>query len=458
MFRFSLVLGLALAWANALAQSAGIGDATFPRLGNSGYRAYHYSLALQYDPDTNELRSDVTMDAVATATITSFDLDFEGFEIAKLLVNGVTAKYSRSNQKLHIVAPTAISGGGKFKVQTLYSGKPLQAQSAALPSGIKSGWIHFRGGAVAACEPDLAHTWFPCNDHPLNKATFDFEIKVPAGYIALANGVLVASSGPSVHFSLNKPSLTCMALVAVGKYTAISSTGPGGLPIKSYVPIGEPKATATSLSMLPKYIEFLTNRIGAYPFPSYGVIVLPKAAAAENQLMTSSALETTTLPIFGPDGAVEPNTLMHELAHQWLGNCVSVTHWGDDIWWVEGFAQYSEWLLTEYRFGIESYRKQGQSVYSQFRGRAWLKPGHLSAQEMFGAQSYIGGALTFYALRQTVGDELFFKIIRGFIDKNRYGNGTTQDWVEISSKVTGKDMGPFFREWLTSPTTPKLSR
>ena len=450
-------LALALVSALAGAQQQGIGDPTFPNLGNTGYKATHYGLKIDYNPDTNQLKGDVTMTAVASAVLGTFSLDFTGYVISAVKLNGSSVPYERTENKLMVKPTTPLAVGAKFSLETIYSGSPKQGQSAALPVGIKSGWIHFAGGAVAVCEPELAHTWFPCNDHPLNKATFDVVVSAPAPYVAISNG-MGANAGPNtMHFVLDKPAMTCMTTVCFGKFATLKQVGPNQLPITNYIPLGEEMTYLKRLGITPKFMQYLSERIGPYPFSSYGAIILPDSVRSVNDLMTGSAIETTAIPVFGPSGATSPETLCHELAHQWMGDCVSITNWGDDIWWVEGFAQYAEWLMTEMTDGPEAYNRAVQAIYSQFSSQPhWLHPGHLSAAEMFGAGSYVGGALTFHALRKELGDAKFFATVKQFIDKNRYGNASVKDWIEIASKVAGRDMKPFFEAWLYGDAVPKL--
>jgi len=448
---------LCLLAAISAAQEDGIGDPTFPTLGNRGYLASHYGLKINYNPSTNLLKGDVTMEAVAKTELSTFSLDFSGFTISAVKLNGAAVPYERTPSKLRIKPTTAIAKDAKFSLETVYSGNPQVAQSAALPTGMTSGWITYAGGAVAVCEPDLAHTWFPCNDHPRNKATFDIDVTTPSPYIGIANGIATTVSSGKSHFVLDKPSMTCMAVVAFGKYGTFKQVGPNNLPITNYLPPGTETQYIQPLQITPKFMQYLSDRIGSYPFSSYGTIILPKEVEKANTLMAGSAIETTSIPVFGPEGSSSPEVLCHELTHQWIGDCVSITNWGDDIWWVEGFAQYSEWLLTELTDGKEAYIKKVKSAYDQFSAPGhWLKPGHLATQDVFGQQSYIGGALTFHALRRTLGDAKFFQTVKEFIAKNRYGNASVKDWIEVASKVSGQDMTSFFDEWLNSSTAPKL--
>jgi aminopeptidase N len=248
-----------------------------------------------------------------------------------------------------------------------------------------------------------------------------------------------------------------MAMVAIGKFGTFKQAGPNNVPITNYLPRGTEMQFIQPLQVTPKFMQYLDDRIGPYPFASYGTVVLPKEVGDVNTLMADSAIETTAIPVFGFGGGKSEETLCHELTHQWLGDCVSITNWGDDIWWVEGFAHFSEWLLAEQTQGKAAYDRLAKSEYDQATASGtWLKPGHLTAQEMFGNQSYIGGALTFYALRRTLGDDKFFKTVRQFIDRNRYGNASAKDWIEAATQNAGRDMKPFFDTWLYGSMVPKL--
>ena len=449
-----LLLAIVVPFVNA--QDLGIGDATFPALGTKSFNATHYRLKLQYDPASHLLKSDVAMTATANTALSAINLDFKGFQISKITVDGIPATYSRKSSKLKVNLGKRISANHSFEVETFYSGKPTTEQSPALPTGMKSGWITFEGGVAAVCEPDLAHTWFPSNDHPLDKATFSFEIRVPANFVAIANGIRKPSADRVFRYELDKPSSTCMATVIVGRFSKLSQVGPNNLPIVSYLPSGQEPQFQDEVKKVPEYVKFLTKKLGPYPYSSFGVVVLPKSVAHVNTLMGSSALETTAIPVFGPD-SVSSSTLIHELAHQWMGNCVSVRNWGDDIWWVEGFAQYSEWLLLEKDQGREAYNRQVKAVMDQVTSLPrWLKPGHLTAENLFSERSYIAGAIVFHALRQELGDEKFFQTLKGFIAKNRFGNASAKDWIETASSVSGQNMKLFFDTWLYSDTMPKI--
>jgi aminopeptidase N len=133
---------------------------------------------------------------------------------------------------------------------------------------------------------------------------------------------------------------------------------------------------------------------------------------------------------------------MHETAHQWMGDNVSLTDWSKDIWWVEGFARFAETA-----FGGSS-RRGWERARDQCQGQT---AGDLRIHELFGEGSYVCGSLVFYALQQEVGDDTFWTILRTFNERFAYSNATTDDLIETASDVAGRDLRDFFNDWLFGP-------
>ena len=102
-------------------------------------------------------------------------------------VDGGAAGFRRHGQELVITPPRTIDAGRRFKVRVRYRGHPHPVVD---PDGSKDGWIPTNDGAFVANEPQGSPTWFPCNDHPSEKATYDFRVTVPTGITAVANGRL----------------------------------------------------------------------------------------------------------------------------------------------------------------------------------------------------------------------------------------------------------------------------
>ena len=143
-----------------------IGDRYFPNYGNAGYDVHHYDLAVTYDPNTDVLQGVATITAKAQFDLTHFHLDLVGLTVHGVTVDGKPAPFSRDDHELVIDPRTKIGQGRIFTVIVDYSGVPT-----VLDGG---GFYTTNDGALAVGEPEVATTWYPVNDHPLDKATYTF--------------------------------------------------------------------------------------------------------------------------------------------------------------------------------------------------------------------------------------------------------------------------------------------
>src|SRR5919197_4330735 len=186
----ALTLARPAAAAGAFGPGApGLDDPFFPLAGNGGYDVTHYDLRLDYDPASHLLRGTATIQAVATQDLSRFDLDLRGFDISRLLVNGRAAAFSRDGQELVITPPEGLPSGQSFTVVVGYAGEP---QVVTDPDESIEGWVPTDDGAFVVGEPQGSPAWYPVNDNPRDKATFDFTVTVPEGLTVMANGVLVS--------------------------------------------------------------------------------------------------------------------------------------------------------------------------------------------------------------------------------------------------------------------------
>ncbi|MEY2583640.1 MAG: hypothetical protein QOE09_3489 [Ilumatobacteraceae bacterium] len=168
--------------------AAGAGDPYYPLDGNGGYDVGHYALDITYDPATDVLFGVATITATATQNLSSFNLDLQGLTVRSIKVNGSRATFSREGSELTVVPNRGLRKSSTFIVVVRYDGVP-EPVADPLFGGI-SGFIATDDGALVAGEPHVAATWYPVNDHPSDAASYTFEITVPEGLEAVANGVL----------------------------------------------------------------------------------------------------------------------------------------------------------------------------------------------------------------------------------------------------------------------------
>ena len=199
------------------------------------------------------------------------------------------------------------------------------------------------------------------------------------------------------------------------------------------------------LALEPEVLDFFDELYGRYPFSSGGGVV--------DDGGVGYALESQTKPMY--DGGVDEDTLVHEIAHQWFGNAVTLAVW-PDIWLNEGFATWSEWIWFEEHGGPDGRRGVRPRLRRGRRPRVLATPpartsaGHV----MFSSPPYERGAMTLQALREKVGDPVFFRILRGWYDRYRYCNATTADFIALSERISRRQLDTFFDVWLYQPVKP----
>ena len=431
------------------------GDSRVPGIGNGGYDAQHYDADLIVGKD-GALDARSVMTAVATQELDQLNLDFVGFDIAKVLVNGKEAKYRREEGELVIESGSTIKKGEKFSVDVKYDGQPVPFPSEHAPVAL--GWNKFEGGSFVVSEPDGTRGWMPVNDHPSDKATYSFHINVPKPQVAAANGVLTSieekADSRTFNFESRDPMASYLATVHVGNYVTQESQAADGTPIRNYFPPDIAKEAEHDFGRVPEMMAFFGEKFGKYPFEVYGNIVM------DTNLGGAAALETQTLPLYdrgivsGDRGA--ETVLVHELAHHWFGNSVSPSDW-KDIWLNEGLASYSEVLWAEHQGGPKALSKRLKRAEAQVRTYGAREPiGEPKADGLFDTKVYQGGMLAVHALRRELGDEAFFKTLQTFQARHRNSTASTADLTAIASEVGGRDLKPFFDKWIYSDKLPAV--
>ena len=426
----------------------GLGDPFFPLAGNGGYDVGHYSLQLAYDPGTKVLDGSATITATAKQNLTRFDLDLRGFAIGSLRVDGRTAAFGRNGQEVQITPASALRSGHQFTATVRYSGTP---EVVTDPDGSIEGWVPTSDGAFVVGEPQGSPSWFPSNDNPRDKATYDISVTVPAGLTAVSNGTLVGQSTRNGRTTFawreNFPMATYLATATLGKFDVTKGKING---IPSYVAVdpSQEAAAAPALAQFPEIVKFLSSVYGPYPFDTVGAIV-------DDAPEVGYALESQTKPNF--NSAPDDFTLAHEISHQWVGDAVTLTVW-PDIWLHEGFATYSEWLWADH---TGQFTPQGafDFYYSlPATDPVWSPPPASPGDpaNLFGNPVYVRGAMTLQVLRNTVGDAAFFRILRRWVAQNRYGNVTTAQFIALAQEESRMNLGALFQRWLYQDGKPAI--
>ncbi|GGJ85176.1 peptidase [Pilimelia anulata] len=424
--------------------AAGIGDSYYPGYGNGGYDVAHYDLVTRYDTATDNLTATATITARATQDLSAFNLDLYGLTVDGVTVDGREARSSRTGAELTVTPAAALASGVTFTTVVRYHGVPKLYD---MPHTGKSGWFRTSDGVVVTGQPEGAASWFPCNDHPRDKATFTFAITVPKGKTAIANGVPKGTEvGPdgwtTFRYAEESPMATYLTTATAGDFTLTVSDHKG-----KPVVLASKGAPSAGLRRTPEVVDFLAERFGPYPFGSLGGI------AGGNVPGLSFALEIQTRPVYA-GSANDLSVVVHENAHQWYGDSVALHDW-KDIWLNEGFATYAEWMWAEAHGGTTADAVFDQYYRQPTSADHWSPAtGDPKVAGLFGSSVYTKGAMTLHALRRTIGEDAFSTLLREWAKRKKDANATSADLIALATEVSGKDLAAFFRNWLYSTAKP----
>ncbi len=427
------------------------GDPYVPRSGNGGYLVRRYDLDLTYRMSSNRLAGRALITAVSTQDLDRLSLDLSGLSVSRASVNGARVKrFATRAGKLQLTLGTTVPAGSDLVIDIAYGGNPTPVRS----HWGEVGWEELDNGVIVAGQPDGAPSWFPCNDHPSNKAAYRISVTTDSPYRVVANGRLVSqhsrASQTTWVYDQPEPMATYLATVQIGQYE---------LQDLATRPVRQRGVHARSLrarfehdfGRQTQMMELFVQRFGPYPFAEYSVVV------TDDEL--EIPLEAQGLSVFGSnhlDGERGYERLIaHELAHQWFGNSLTVRRW-QHIWLNEGFACYAEWLWSE-DSGGPSAKRLAERYHERLRelpqDLVIADPG---PELMFDDRLYKRGALTLHALRTMTGDKAFFGLLREWTAAHRHGSVETADFVEHCRGYCGDDVDAFVRAWLFEPSLPAL--
>ncbi|MBE1465713.1 aminopeptidase N [Kibdelosporangium phytohabitans] len=249
-----------------------------------------------------------------------------------------------------------------------------------------------------------------------------------------------------------KPTNTYQVFMVVGDFDVKHSTTPTGLPlITGYgADLGANAAAArASVERTPEIVEYLSGLVGPYPFDSQGGVVVKGL---------EFALENQTRPVYGDfffDECANTSVVAHENMHQWFGDSVSFDRW-QHAWRNEGPATYAEWLGSEH-IGEGTAQQLADATYQKYPADDpfWqIPPGDPGVDNNFHDVIYERGAMTLQALRNTIGDATFFKLLRIWVAQHKYSDADTGEFIALAERLSGKRLDTLF----TTCCSPRATR
>lgn len=443
-----------------------IGDPYYPEAGNGGYDVESYHVDLVWDPATRDLVATTTIVAEVTASERlgqiTFDLettdsdDAPTLAVTKAKVNGRSAGFTHADREVDLVPVGGLEPGETFTAQISYEGTPGYVPDVYGDSG----WHDLSGdGALVMGEPASSSAWFPSNAHPRDRALFSVTATVP--YVAGApeeeqwqvssNGEPVTDLPPAPEgwrtfgWAAPEPMATYLTTLYIDRFTSTTTTTDSGVTIYNTFAPGVSQTVKDRAARTGEIQTFFEGFFGPYPFTTNG-----------GQYTNDSlgyALETQTRSSYSRNPGL--GTIAHEIAHQWVGDNVTVNSWAD-MCLNECLAEYAaSWLWAEHSSGTNLTTKYASTLTPRLAQPAyWARPlVDMGAGNEFN-DVYGRGSLAIHALRLELGDDAFFTLLERWATEKADQNVAFSDFEDLVDEVADRDVSGFMTAWFRSTTPP----
>jgi len=443
----------------------------------------HTKLEVSFNWDKSQLNGKATITAKQHFHASdSLILDAKGMEIKKVEILGKPLSFTYSDSlKLRIKLDKKYARDEKFTVTIEYVAKPDDRETSGSAAITSDKGLYFinpkneKNGNMPQIwtqgETEANSVWFPTIDSPNSKSTQEIFITVLDKYLTLSNGKLVSSKknadGTRTDcWKQDLPHAPYLFMMAVGEFKMVKDTyiRPDGskMEVNYYVEPEYEKNVKAIFGETPNMIKFFSQKLGVeYPWDKYSQIVVRD--------YVSGAMENTGAVIFGEYvykndrellDANDQSTIAHELFHHWFGDLVTCESWAN-LPLNESFANYSQYLWDEYRYGIDEADYQAEQetngyyesgMYQGYHDLIWFS--HNDKEEMFDGHSYNKGGRILHMLRNYLGDDAFFKGLNNYLVTNKFKTAEVHNLRMAFEEVSGEDLNWFFDQWFLGKGHP----
>ncbi|MGC9337114.1 MAG: M1 family aminopeptidase, partial [Candidatus Cloacimonadia bacterium] len=419
------------------------------------FDALSYEINLQLFPSNHYILGNVLARIMAKEdNLTEISYELEQLNVDSVLVNGTSASFFYDDEVITITLDQPYNIGDTLSTQVFYQGYPT------LSSDVYHTGIYWQNYIFTYSDPNGTRFWWPCYDHPWDKATTKMNIKVPDNMLVASNGILVDEidngDGTKTFCWDNTDQIaTYLVSFCAGDYATFEQDY-GDLPIINYVYPSHLNFAQSDFACIPTAMGIYENLYGNYPFQKYGMAecgIFGGWGGMEHQTMTSIGNG-----LINGMGTYEL-IFVHELAHQWFGDCLTPLTW-KDVWLSEGFATYSEALYVEATEGFDAMCDYVESSFHQYYLN-WAGGNAYTVYDppynaYFTPATYEKPASVLHMLRLMVEDSTFFDILQSYFDTYKYGNVITTDFIDVCESVSGMDLQEFFNDWIFGSGVPRF--
>ena len=421
----------------------------------------HTTLDVRLDFDRERVEGDVmhTLRSLNPA-LGTIDLDAAPeINISRILVDGAAAAFRHEEDVLRIDLPKSYAYDDRFTVEIAYEVSPEKGlyfvkKEADEPDGRDQIWTQGEG--------EDHHYWIPMYDYPNDLATSEIRATLRSDWKLLANGEFVSADAnadgtTTWHYRMEKPHAPYLMMLAAGDYLLTRDTV-NGIPLEYWSYPDMPDRVEPTFGRTPEIVAFLEEWIGIpYPWNKYSQVMIDEFmyGGMENTTATTlndfALVDRRGLLDYNPDGLIA-----HEAAHQWFGDLVTNRSW-EHLWIHESFATYLAALWTRHHQGEAAFEEElrgfidGAIRTDREQGRSPIAGGRGYTSNIYGR-----GAAVLHSLHTLIGEELFRKSIRLFLERHAHGVVETNDLKLAFEDATGYNLGWFFDQWIYGAGMPIL--
>jgi aminopeptidase N len=420
----------------------------------------HYNLAIEVNDSTNQIQGTITVSLKFKQLVNEFQLDFtqkdstgKGMQIESVYQNNDTVAFTHSDNKISI-RPNFVNTDSIYNFEIKYNGIPK--------NGLIIGKnLHGDRTFFADNWPNRAQNWFPCVDHPSDKATIEYTIKAPNHYQVIANGFLSEETNLTNNLKLYRykttvPLPTKVMVIGIAQFAVQNIGETHNIPVSSWVYPQTKELGFYDFANTKNILNFFIEKFGEYPYQ--------KLANVQSKTQFGGMENAGT--IFYAEKSVKgerdfEDTIAHEIVHQWFGNSASETDW-PHLWLSEGFATYFTDLYIQETKGEEAFqqrlKEEREKVLKFYTKKQTpvIDAENTNLMSLLNANSYEKGAWVLHMLRKKLGDETFWKGIKTYYEKFKFNNASTNDFKNVMAEVSGKNLDVFFTQWLQKAGHPIL--
>ncbi len=472
-----LMLSVLLQWGGLFMAQEQEKEAPYQATATKVNDLVHTKLSVSFNFDTSQLYGEEWVTVTPHFyPVNSLELDAKAMDIHEVKMGNKKVNYSYKNDLLSIELGKTYRKGEEYTIYIKYTANPEKVTQEGSQAISDAKGLYFIDPKEedpekptqiwTQGETESSSCWFPTIDKPNQKTSEEIYITVPDKYLTLSNGALVSSEKKknmrTDYWKFDKKHAPYLFFMGVGEFAVIKDQW-RNIPLEYYVEKDYANVAKDIFGLTPEMIEFFSNRMNYdFPWNKYSQIICRD--------YVSGAMENTTAVIFGDfiqkkkgdlvDENRAESIIAHELFHHWFGDLVTTESWSN-ITVNESFANYSEYLWFEHKYGkerAEAHRfneMRGYNSPSNFE-KNLVRFHYASREDVFDGVSYNKGGLILHMLRNYLGDDAFFAGLNKYLKDNEYQAAEAHQLRLSLEAVSGKDLNWFFNQWYFSNGHPKL--